>query len=159
MKPNTTANDTHIQGESARKRWMGVLARAETTYLQEALSSLDTPPEYRFLRPPEVGMTMVRGRAGGKGKQFNLGEMTMTRCSVRTHDGLIGHGYIAGRDKKHAEIAAVFDALLQSPEHTTVLTQDIIDPLERQQRERLLNKAEKTAATKVNFFTMVRGED
>lgn len=159
MKPNHEMIDTLPHGTDARKRWMGVLARAETARLETAFSALETPPQYEYLRPPEIGMTMVRARAGGKGERFNLGEMTMTRCSVKTADGLVGHGYVAGRDKLHAELAAVFDALLQSPEQAPALTRDIIAPLDERYRNQRLEQSAKTAATKVNFFTMVRGED
>jgi len=159
MKPNHETNDTLPHEMSARKRWMGVLARAETARLEAAFSTLETVPQYDYLRPPEIGMTMVRARAGGKGERFNLGEMTMTRCSVKTADGLVGHGYVAGRDKLHAELAAVFDALLQSQELSPALIRDIIDPLEAHYTDKRLEQSAKTAATRVNFFTMVRGED
>lgn len=145
----------------SRKYWMGVLARAGSSPLEQAWEGLPEKPDYDFLRAPEVGMTMVRGRAGGTGQQFNLGEMTMTRCSVKLQGAseTVGHGYVAGRDKRHAELAAVFDALLQTPETGSGLLENFIDPLFRAQARRTREKAEKTAATRVSFFTMVRGED
>lgn len=140
---------------------MGVLARAGSAPLEHELERLPEKPAYEFLRRPETGMAMVRGRAGGKGQQFNLGEMTMTRCSVRLLNGAgaVGHGYIAGRNKRHAELAALFDALLQSAEAKNSLNQNFIADLERAHDEKLRAEAQKTAATRVNFFTMVRGED
>ena len=36
--------------------------------------------------------------AGGGGAAFNLGEMTVTRCTVRTETGFVGHAYVAGRE-------------------------------------------------------------
>ncbi len=68
------------------------------------------------LRGPEAGLVMVRGRTGGGGAPFNLGEMTTTRCTVRTDAGFVGHAYVAGRDERLAEVAALADALLQDPE-------------------------------------------
>lgn len=159
MKPDTTPIDSMCLGTAARKRWMSALARAGATRLKQALATLDTPPQFDHIRPPEVGMVLVRGRAGGNGQRFNLGEMTITRCSVALHGGAVGHGYVAGRDKVHAELAAVFDALLQSPEHNQTLMDRVIVPLEREMQAAWQEQNEKTAATRVNFFTMVRGED
>jgi alpha-D-ribose 1-methylphosphonate 5-triphosphate synthase subunit PhnG len=159
MKPDTTTIDSMCLGTAARKRWMSVLARAKAERLEQALATLETPPQFEHIRPPEVGMALVRGRAGGSGQRFNLGEMTMTRCSVALHGGVVGHGYVAGRDKGHAELAAVFDALLQCPEHHPGLMDRVIVPLEREMQAAWQKQNEKTAATRVNFFTMVRGED
>jgi alpha-D-ribose 1-methylphosphonate 5-triphosphate synthase subunit PhnG len=102
---------------------------------------------------------MVRGRAGGSGAPFNLGEMTVTRCTVDLPSGMAGHGYVAGRDVRHAELAAVFDALLQDPLLTTRLEEAVIARLEAGQRERRRQMAARSAPTRVEFFTLVRGED
>ena len=111
MQQTISIIDSMCHGTKSRKFWMGTLARTNAKQLRQALANLDLAPEYDYLRSPEIGMTMVRGRAGGKGQQFNLGEMTVTRCSVKIQEGFVGHGYVAGRDKIHAELAAVFDAL------------------------------------------------
>src|ERR1700745_3903656 len=95
---------------AARRRWMAVLARADAGELQDRLGTF---PECQLLRGPETGLVMVRGRTGGGGAPFNLGEMTVTRCTVRTESGLVGHAYIAGRDAKRAELAALADAMMQ----------------------------------------------
>src|SRR4051812_42512420 len=92
----------HPNPDPARRRWMSILARANTQELGMLLRAAD-PPAYTVLRGPEGGLVMVRGRAGGGGAPFNLGEMTVTRCTVRTEAGLVGHAYIAGRDGKRAE--------------------------------------------------------
>lgn len=159
MKPDTTTIDAMHLGTAARKRWMRVLARAGAARLAEAMATLESPPLFEHIRAPEVGMVLVRGRAGGDGQRFNLGEMTMTRCSVALPDGFVGHGYVAGRDKAHAELAAVFDALLQDSERNPGIMDSVIAPLEREQQTARREHNEKTAATRVNFFTMVRGED
>jgi len=143
----------------ARKEWMGVLARTGADRLEAAFARLDPEPRFEHLRPPEVGMAMVRARAEARGERFNLGEMTMCRCSVRLADGSVGHGFVAGRDRRHAELAALFDALLQDPESGPALRRAVIDPLASALAEGRRARAAKTAATRVNFFTMVRGED
>ncbi|WP_272698728.1 phosphonate C-P lyase system protein PhnG [Desulfovibrio sp. Fe33] len=159
MKPDSDMKTPMDRITRARKDWMGVLARTGTEGLEAAFARLEPEPRYEYLRPPEVGMTMVRARAEAGGERFNLGEMTMCRCSVRLEDGSVGHGYVAGRDRRHAELAALFDALLQDPESGPALRRAVIDPLADALAEGRRERAAKTAATRVNFFTMVRGED
>ena len=158
MKPDSDIAAPMDGDIQARKNWMGILARAGTGQLEEAYAALDAPPEYEFLRQPEIGMALVRARADARGGRFNLGEMTVSRCSVRLADGPIGHGYVAGRDKRHAELAAIFDALLQSPAHKAEI-HATVDALAAELNALREKRDAKTAATKVNFFTMVRGED
>src|SRR6201987_739190 len=114
--------------DPARRRWMSVLARADTQELDTLLRAAD-PPDYTVLRGPEAGLVMVRGRTGGGGAPFNLGEMTVTRCSVRTEQGMVGHAYGAGRDAQQAEVAAVVDAMLHDPAQTFKLHAKLIEPL------------------------------
>jgi len=143
---------------SERQRWMSVLALASRDELERGWSDLSAPPEYRTLRGPEVGLVMVRARAGGTGTRFNLGEMTVTRCSVELPDGTTGHAYAGGRDRRHAELSAVFDALLQR-ERDGALRRTLVEPLAHAQRARRQAAAARAAASRVEFFTMVRGDD
>lgn len=143
---------------AARRRWMGVLAKARPPEIDEAWSALGAPSGYVHLRRPETGLAMVRGRMGGDGAAFNVGEMTVTRCSVRLADGAVGHAYVAGRDASHAERAAVIDALFQDEERRASIEALVIAPLERAQAERRDTASRKAAATRVDFFTMIRGE-
>ena len=145
-------------GIECRQRWMSVLAKAKPETIESLWDTVPDKPHWTFLRAPETGMVMVRARAGGTGRRFNMGEMTVTRCAVRLGNGNTGHAYIAGRDQRHAELAAVIDALLQDPERRTALERNIIEPLAAQQETARQTVAEKAAATKVDFFTMVRGE-
>lgn len=138
-----------------RDKAMGLLARAPASRLSGLFSQL---PDHAVLRGPEVGAVMVRGRQGGTGAPFNLGEMTVTRCSVRLACGTAGHAYVQGRDKDHARRAAVIDALLQT-DAAGALTRDVLSPLAEAEAERRKTRAAKAAATRVEFFTMVRGED
>lgn len=142
-----------------RRRWMGVLAHAGVEELESFWRGLDEQPGYRMLRQPEIGMALVRGRAGGTGERFNLGEMTMVRCVVQLEEGITGYAYVAGRNRRRAELAAVFDALLQQPARRRYLEQAVIEPLNEQRRTREAQQATRAAATKVEFFTLVRGDD
>jgi len=139
----------------ARKTWMGLLARAQAHRLAALLPD---PPSHAVLRPAEVGAVMVRGRIGGVGAPFNLGEMSVTRCSVRLEEGAVGHAYVQGRDKDHARRAAIVDALMQTPQGALVRGA-VLDVLAAEEAARRQARAEKAAATKVDFFTLVRGED
>jgi alpha-D-ribose 1-methylphosphonate 5-triphosphate synthase subunit PhnG len=137
-----------------RQRWMGVLARAEAGEISALLAACGPAPAWRILRGPESGLVMVRGRAGGGGAAFNMGEMTVTRCTVRTDDGHVGHAYVAGRDGEKAKLAALVDALLQAPERTEALQAGVIAQLAEAQQARADATARKAAATRVNFFTL-----
>ncbi len=101
---------------------------------------------------------MVRGRVGGTGAAFNLGEMTVTRASVRLETGEVGHAWVQGRDKAHALRAAAVDALMQT-DRAAELAEQVLRPLETEAQAARATRAAKAAGTKVDFFTMVRGED
>jgi alpha-D-ribose 1-methylphosphonate 5-triphosphate synthase subunit PhnG len=144
-------------GITERQRWMAVLAKAAAGEL-EALwpDVMADVPSYRRLRGPEFGLAMVRGRIGGTGNPFNMGEMTVTRCAVQLADGAIGHAYVGGRRPRQAELAAIADALLQDAARRGALFERLIAPLAAAAAERHRVTAEKAAATKVEFFTVAR---
>ena len=96
-----------------RQQAMALLAQASGRRLGELWAAWPDRPAYHRVRGPETGLVMVRGRAGGGGNPFNLGEATVTRATVRLESGEIGHAYCLGRDSDKAVIAACFDALLQ----------------------------------------------
>ena len=144
--------------QNARKAWLSALATAPADHLQDLWNSAGLEPEFEWLRAPESGAVMVRGRTGGTGAPFNLGEMTVTRCSLRLTSGEVGHGYVQGRDKAKARLAALVDASMQGGQGDAV-RKAVIEPLFAEAAARRKSRAEKAAATKVEFFTMVRGED
>lgn len=141
-----------------RKAWLSLLARAQAREVAQLWQVAGFDPAHETLRTPEIGAVMVRGRAGAVGAPFNLGEMTVTRASVRLTDGTVGHGYVQGRDKTHATQAALVDALMQT-EHATAVDGAILAPLRATAAAKVTTRAAKAAATKVDFFTMARGED
>lgn len=142
---------------SPRQHWLSVLSgtcRADLLAHEAALRDA----EYQLIRAPEIGMTLVRGRMGGSGAPFNFGEMTITRCVVRLADGRTGYSYLAGRDKVQAELAALADAHLQGARQAHWM-RELIEPLAQAQALRRSLQQAETAATKVDFFTLVRGEN
>lgn len=139
---------------TARKRWMAVLARAGADAISDRLAACGSVPAFTRLRGPETGLVMTRGRTGGGGAPFNLGEITVTRCTVCASGGLVGHAYVTGRDGRHAELAALVDALMQDPDRAEDLERSVVAPLEAAERARRATIAAKAEATKVRFFAM-----
>jgi len=137
---------------------MAVLARADLHELETAWGHLAVPPGHTWLRRPETGLVMLRARIGGSGAKFNLGEASVTRCTLRTDTGLTGVAYLLGRSHRHAELAALFDALLQDETRHAELQRGLIERLAAAQATRRDAASRKAAATKVDFYTIVRGE-
>lgn len=102
---------------------------------------------------------MARGRIGGGGAPFNLGEVTVTRASVALEGGPVGHALVQGRNERKAAIVAVFDAAAQHTVLSSIVERDVVAPLEAALADAAEEESRKAAATQVEFFTMVRGED
>lgn len=139
-----------------RQRAHGLIAKAAAARIQALFDALDARPACSPVRPSDVGLLMVRGRVGGGGGAFNLGEMPVARAAVRLADGSVGVGYVAGRDKGHAELAALADAMIQSLQWAEVIEAKVLAPLETERAHKQIALGRKAAATKVDFFTLVR---
>jgi alpha-D-ribose 1-methylphosphonate 5-triphosphate synthase subunit PhnG len=138
-----------------RRDWLSILARAPHDDLVARAAPFAGP--HATLRAPEIGAVMVRGRVSGTGAPFNLGEMTVTRCSVDV-DGTVGHGWVQGRSVEAARAAALLDAAMQGPRAEEVEAR-VLRPILAAREAAAAERAEKAEATKVDFFTLVRGED
>ena len=136
---------------------MAVLVHADTTELARRVAALPAPP-HRSVRAPENGLVMVRGRIGGDGAPFNLGEATVSRAAVCLDSGEVGYGYVLGRDDEKARLIALCDALIQSKSFRDALEADVVTPLREKLDAQRARRAAQAAATKVDFYTMVRGE-
>lgn len=160
-KNMVTAEKTEaaVQAEGGRKRTADLLARAETQELLAAWDALAEKPVAQPVRGPETGLVMVRGRIGGGGAPFNLGEVTVTRATVRLASGSVGHAQALGTDRGKARLSAIFDALWQEEASRDFVETVILAPVETRLAAEEAQKAEETAATRVDFFTMVRGDD
>jgi alpha-D-ribose 1-methylphosphonate 5-triphosphate synthase subunit PhnG len=147
-------------GTAARQALMRACADASEAELETALAGLAPLPSYRDLRAPQTGLVMLRGRAGGTGPAFNVGEAIVTRAAVQLASGTVGFAYLLGRSQRRAQLAALVDALGQdAAEHRERLEAVLVAPVAaRLARERAKARAD-AAATKVNFFTLVLGED
>ncbi|PSH56478.1 phosphonate C-P lyase system protein PhnG [Phyllobacterium sophorae] len=154
-----TKIDADLPTTPQRADWLGILSRSHAGDLDALTAGIVAAVSFEWLRQPHVGLVMVRGRAGGTGQVFNLGEMTVARASIRLADGTLGHGYVQGRDKRQAQLAAIVDALLQQPDRHEEIIAKVIEPLRQTEQARRIEKSRKAASTKVEFFTMVRGEN
>jgi alpha-D-ribose 1-methylphosphonate 5-triphosphate synthase subunit PhnG len=150
-----STNETSALAQAARQRWLGVLARAPRDELVRQVEAVPLPA-FTWLRRPEVGMVMLRGRVGGTGQPFNLGEATVTRCALRAGD-YVGSGHVLGRDTRHAELVARLDAALQDTAQQARLLALVVEPLAQAQQVRRDSASRSAAATRVEFFTLVRG--
>jgi len=145
---------------AARQAWMRLLSRAPLEMLEPALARF-TGPQPQWLRAPETGLVMAQGRVGGAGARFNLGEVTVTRCTLRTDPTVVacnavGVAYVLGRSQRHAELAATADAMLQDPACSALVPADLLTRIEDWRATRRATRANKARSTKVEFFTVAR---
>jgi len=147
------------EGDAGRRRLLSVLAKAPAKELLSCWKQTGLDPSVVLLRGPESGLVALQGRAGGTGQPFHVGEVSATRVTVRIGSGQVGHAMISGRDARKAQLVAVIDALAQDPAQAEMIERVIVAPLEQMASEADAKLRQETAATRVNFFTMVRGED
>jgi alpha-D-ribose 1-methylphosphonate 5-triphosphate synthase subunit PhnG len=147
----------HTTRQAQRKAAMGVLAHSKLADIAERLQDVALPA-HEILREPESGLVMLGGRIGGDGAAFNLGEATVSRAAVRLESGEVGFGYTLGRDREKARMIALCDALVQTDEFAGLVEESVIEPLRAAMLARRHQNAAETAATRVDFYTMVRGE-
>lgn len=145
--------------EQKRQHAMRIFSQTDAATLEQHYEQHGASANWKFVRKPETGLVMARGRIGGGGKPFNLGEVTVTRAAVMLESGETGHAYCLGRDQKKAAIIAVFDAALQSPQLSKAIENDVLGACEKELQQKADQKRKEAAATKVDFFTMTRGDD
>lgn len=143
---------------AGRRRIMEMLAKAELPVLEAAWDALEPQPAFSAVRGPETGLVMIRGRIGGGGAPFNLGEATVSRATIRLSTGEIGFGQTLGLSPRKAELAAIFDAMAQREDCADIVAK-LVGSIEASVAEADAEHLRQTAATRVDFFTMVRGED
>jgi alpha-D-ribose 1-methylphosphonate 5-triphosphate synthase subunit PhnG len=154
--PDTMLCDT--QSSHERKAALALLARANFAELAEPLARNWPDLAVRDLKKPEIGLAMVRGRMGGDGAAFNLGEATVTRAVVELAGGARGYGQMLGRKPVPARLAAIADALWQQEAERPLVERDILAPIRHRLAREKATAAGETAATRVDFFTLVRGD-
>lgn len=148
-----------MEQQTDRQRWLSVLAHSSAALLETHWQALNLQPPFTLIRPAEIGLTRLQARMGATGKRFVMGDATVTRAVVQLSDGTLGYSYLLGRDKAHAERCALLDALLQQPETRQLLEEKIITPLAAWRDEQRQLRAREIASSKVDFFTLVRGDN
>lgn len=158
QKPNGQGREDACR-MARRQALMRICAEATEAELEAALAAFNPLPAAEEVRPPEVGLVMLRGRIGGDGRAFNLGEATVTRAVVRLETGAVGFSYLLGRSPRRARLAAMIDALGQNASCRETLETVLVAPVKARCEVEATRIAEETAATRVDFFTLARGED
>jgi alpha-D-ribose 1-methylphosphonate 5-triphosphate synthase subunit PhnG len=143
--------------QARRQAAMATLAHSDTAQIAARLDAIAVP-RHTYLREPESGLVMVRGRVGGDGAPFNLGEATVSRAAVRLATGEMGFGYTLGRDRRKAQMIALCDAMVQSADLAEQIEAEVLAPLRAAVEAERSRRSAETAATRVDFYTMVRGE-
>ncbi len=144
---------------ATRQHWMSVLAQANRRNWQPRLKALNITADYEVIRTAETGLVQIQARMGGTGERFFLATPTLTRAAVRLTDGTLGYSWVLGRDKQHAERCALIDALMQQSRHFQNLSETLIAPLEPDRMARIAARQAEVNASRVDFFTMVRGDN
>src|SRR5262245_3109340 len=93
-----------------RRAALAVFAAARADELSAIFEVLPEVPAFVVVRAPEPGLVMARGRIGGGGPPFNVGEVSVTRAVVRIEGGAVGFGHVLGRDTDRALAVAKLDA-------------------------------------------------
>jgi len=156
---NSSATPISDEADFGRKAAMALLAQATAQEMKDFWTHWANKPQVETLRGPEIGLVMMRGRIGGGGAPFNLGEATVTRATVRLANGAVGHAYALGRSSEKVRLAAIFDALWQEPAYRQTVEETVLAPITQRLNSDLEDRRAETAATKVDFFTMVRGDN
>jgi alpha-D-ribose 1-methylphosphonate 5-triphosphate synthase subunit PhnG len=143
----------------ARRAAMALLVEAKREELATLLADIESLPGHEIVRQPETGLVMVQGRIGGDGSPFNVGEATVSRAVVRLASGEMGFSYVLGRDREKARLVALCDALVQCESYRSAVEAKVLAPLRERIGDERGRVAARTAATRVDFFTLVRGDN
>lgn len=144
--------------KTERQEWINILSSCNPTDLVEARERLNADVYYNHIVEPETGLIMVQARADGSDSRFNMGEATVSKCVLEVEERYLGYGMVMGSDLEHAELAALFDGLLQHPDFQDDLKNNLINSLKEKQKQRDESLKKQAADTRVEFFTLKRGE-
>lgn len=142
-----------------RQKWMAVLAHSQPAELAAIWAEQKLKPDYQVIRKAETGLAQIQARMGATGQRFFAGDTTLTRAVIQLANGTYGYSYIAGRDKAHAELCAVIDALMQESVRFQTLQETVIAPLVANREQRLAARRAQINSSRVDFFTLVRGDN
>jgi alpha-D-ribose 1-methylphosphonate 5-triphosphate synthase subunit PhnG len=136
---------------------MEILSLSPTGELERIFNIFKLEKDPLVLRAPESGLIMARGRIAGTGSPFNLGELFLSRTAVSIL-GFVGYGYCLCQSPYHAYLAACLDSLAQNPSYAELVEKEL-SLLQLAREKEIEKESRKTDKTKVEFFTLVRGDD
>ncbi|MEZ5657255.1 MAG: phosphonate C-P lyase system protein PhnG [Burkholderiaceae bacterium] len=137
-----------------RADWLGLLALADAALLAELADANLRDETFEVLRGPETGLMMANARLDGGGNRFNLAEIPVSRCTVRSRHGTAGVAYRIGRCPRIVSQIARLDALLQLPSHHERLRREVLAPLLVQLRRTWQQESQDSASSRVRFDTL-----
>ena len=153
-----TAREKHdVSHRSTRKD--ALLALASVERLEAGLSAI-TPPDLRG--SPRAGNRAGHdpGPRGQHRRRLQCGRRACGRAVwVSLKDGCLGYAWVLGEDARRAELAALYDALWQRDGYAEALDRELLPALEAERARRVREDAAAVEPTRVDFFTLVRGED
>ncbi|MCU0227245.1 MAG: phosphonate C-P lyase system protein PhnG [Bryobacterales bacterium] len=161
LSADATAHHANVPHEhvNLRREWFSILCLASESELQAAWERYGGDQPWRYLRAPEIVLVMVSARAGGDGQTFHVGEAPAVRCVVELGIApVLGYACVVGRSIRKAVLIALLDARLQQLVASGQDCQPVLAPMRLRQRKQDEAVVAEAASTKVDFFTMVRGE-
>ncbi len=138
-----------------RREWLGLLAASDGDAIDAAVGDRLASQSFTVLRRPETGLVMARGRIGNTGARFNLAEVTVSRCVVRSTMRTAGVGYAIGHDLAKVELIAKLDALLQVPQWRAVLQHPVLETLRTALAARHARERADAQSSRVRFHELV----
>ncbi len=78
---------------------------------------------------------------------------------MRLAEGIVGQACTQGRSHRKAEVAALIDSLNQREVTSQALRSQILQPLAAALEAKRSVQSQATAATQVQFFTRLRGDN
>ncbi|MCP3418658.1 phosphonate C-P lyase system protein PhnG [Bradyrhizobium brasilense] len=151
-----TVTQIALGDKCTREGWMTLFAKVPLAELERHWAAI-ARPKFQWIRRPEYGAAMLRGAVGRTGAVFNVGEASVTRCTVQIETGEIGIAYVLGRNKRHAALAALFDGLMQRDQLTGAgAIIPILASLDECVRKAEREIRTETQQSKVDFFMLGR---
>lgn len=141
-----------------RQERMRLLVLASVGRLEAGLPAI-TSPDCEVVRGPETGLVMIRGRVSNTGDALNMDEVLATRCVVPLKNGYLGYAWILGEDARRAELTTLHDALWQRGDYAEPLDRGLLPALEAERARWVQEDTAAVEPTRVDFSTLVRGED
>ena len=139
-----------------RQAWLRLFALSSDQELENIVRISGLESRCSVIAEPEVGIVTVRSRISGNGAKFNIGDACVTKCEVLLDQQTKGYATVLGGRARRAKLVAILDAAMAAQIGEPLFT--MVQQLAEAQVLRVAHRRFKAAETKVDFFTMVRGD-